>query len=241
MRLLIIRHGDPDYAVDGLTEKGKIEADLLKDRLINEDIKEVYCSVYGRAIKTIEPTLKAKNISATYCDWLREFDYSKIKVPYLDREKIAWDLLPSFANNYPDLFLADKWMNVDFIKNSKVYESYKTVCDEFDKVLAENGYVRDRFNYKVTNSNHDTLIFTCHYGLTSVLLSHLMNCSPYSLWQHAFTPPTSVTVFYSEEREDGIASFRASEIGDISHLYKNNEPAAFAGRFCECFKDDTRH
>lgn len=241
MRLIIIRHGDPDYSIDGLTEKGKIEAELLKERLLKEDITDVYCSIYGRAKLTIEPTLKAKNITATYCDWLRELDYSKIKVPYLDREKIAWDLLPSFANEYPDLYLPQKWMDVDFIKNSEVYQSYKNVCYEFDKILEKYGYKRDKLNYKVTNSNHDTLVFTCHYGLACVLLSHLLNCSPYSLWQHAFTPPSSVTTFYTEEREDGFASFRASGIGDISHLFKGNETAAFAGRFCECFKDDTRH
>lgn len=33
MRLLIIRHGDPDYARDNLTEKGKREAKLLSEML----------------------------------------------------------------------------------------------------------------------------------------------------------------------------------------------------------------
>ena len=31
MRVLIIRHGEPDYAVDSLTEKGWREAGLLGD------------------------------------------------------------------------------------------------------------------------------------------------------------------------------------------------------------------
>jgi probable phosphoglycerate mutase len=241
MRLLIIRHGDPDYAIDGLTEKGKKEAELLKNKLVKEDISSVYCSVYGRAKKTIEPTLNAKGITATYCDWLREFDYARIRVPYLDNEKIAWDLMPEFANEHPEIFISDKWMTADFIKNTNVYTEYVNVCNEFDKVLASHGYVRDGYNYRVTNSNKDTLVFTCHYGLTCVLLSHLMNCSPYTLWQHAFTPPSSVTTFYSEERTEGFASFRANGIGDISHLYAFDEQPAFAGRFCECFKDDTRH
>ena len=39
MRLLIIRHGDPDYSIDSLTEKGWREAELLKDRLLKLDIK----------------------------------------------------------------------------------------------------------------------------------------------------------------------------------------------------------
>lgn len=33
MKLIIIRHAEPDYAIDGLTEKGKKEAELLKHRL----------------------------------------------------------------------------------------------------------------------------------------------------------------------------------------------------------------
>ena len=35
MRLLMIRHGDPDYEHDCLTEKGKREAKLLSQRLVN--------------------------------------------------------------------------------------------------------------------------------------------------------------------------------------------------------------
>ena len=33
MKILIIRHGDPDYTIDSLTEKGKTEAELLSDRI----------------------------------------------------------------------------------------------------------------------------------------------------------------------------------------------------------------
>ena len=38
MRLLIIRHGDPDYARDNLTEKGKREAKLLSEMLAKDKI-----------------------------------------------------------------------------------------------------------------------------------------------------------------------------------------------------------
>ena len=33
MRLMIVRHGDPDYSIDSLTPKGWKEAELLADRL----------------------------------------------------------------------------------------------------------------------------------------------------------------------------------------------------------------
>ena len=53
MRLLIIRHGDPDYSIDSLTEKGKREVQLLKERLSKLDVKAVYCSPLGRARDTV--------------------------------------------------------------------------------------------------------------------------------------------------------------------------------------------
>ena len=33
MKLLIVRHGDPDYTIDSLTEKGWREAEFLSERL----------------------------------------------------------------------------------------------------------------------------------------------------------------------------------------------------------------
>lgn len=49
MKILIIRHGDPDYTIDSLTEKGKTEAELLSDRISKMDIKKFYVSPLGRA------------------------------------------------------------------------------------------------------------------------------------------------------------------------------------------------
>ena len=61
MKLMIIRHGDPDYELDSLTEKGRREAGLLAKRLVNEQIDHYYLSPLGRALATAEYTLKAKN------------------------------------------------------------------------------------------------------------------------------------------------------------------------------------
>ena len=113
--------------------------------------------------------------------------------------------------------------------------------ENLDKMLASHGYVRDKYNYIATNPNHDTIVLVCHFGLTAILLSHLLNCSPYSIWQHMCTLPTSVTTIYTEEREKGIAEFRLTCLGDTSHLTHYGEPDSFAARFCECFSDDTRH
>ncbi len=73
--------------------------------------------------------------------------------------------------------------------------------------------------------------------MIAVVLSHLMNCSPYSLWQHTCALPTSVTTVFTEERREGFALMRATGIGDVSHLYAEGEAPSFYARFCECFSD----
>ena len=40
MKLLIVRHGDPDYSIDSLTEKGWTEKQHLSKKLSKLDIKE---------------------------------------------------------------------------------------------------------------------------------------------------------------------------------------------------------
>lgn len=241
MRLLIIRHGDPDYAVDGLTEKGVREAELLCGRLLGEDITDIYCSTLGRARLTVEPYLKSSGRNAKYCEWLREFNYPKVRVPYLDKEKHSWDLWPEFVEQRPELYHPTLWRTADFLQGTDVLAAYDEVCREFDALMERYGYVRDGLCYKAVSPSHDTVALVCHFGLTAVILSYIMNCSPYSIWQNAFTAPTSVTTVYTEERREGIASLRVAALGDVSHLLAAGEPAAFSGRFCECFTDETRH
>lgn len=241
MRILIIRHGDPDYSIDGLTEKGKREVKYLTERLLKDKLDHVYCSIYGRAKLTIKPYLDKTGKDCTYYDWLKEFGSYPVRLPYLDGDDGCWDIMPEYMNTLTDIYHPTKWREEEFIKNSKVAEGYDYVTKNLDELLLKHGYRREGYNYKVEKPNHDTVVLVCHFGLTAVILSHLLNCSPYSIWQHTFTAPTSVTTLYTEERHDGIASMRASAIGDVSHLMQNGETPSFSGRFAECFSDSERH
>ena len=49
MKLLIVRHGDPDYDIDSLTEKGWKEAEYLSERLSKLDVRiSMYRSWKGK-------------------------------------------------------------------------------------------------------------------------------------------------------------------------------------------------
>ena len=241
MRLMIVRHGDPDYSIDSLTEKGWREARILSERITKLDVKEFYVSPLGRARDTAAPTLEKLGRSAVVCDWLQEFPPRILRPDRKDVRNITWDWLPQDWTADPRYFDRHAWCETEIMREAKVDETYRYVIESFDALLAEHGYVRDGEYYRVEKANRDTLVFFCHFGLECVLLSHLMNVSPMILWHNACAAPTSVTTIYTEERRQGIASFRVNSFGDISHLYAAGEEPAFAARFCETFDSDERH
>ena len=208
MRILIVRHGDPDYEKDSLTPKGFREAELLADRLCKLDVKAFYCSPLGRAQDTARPTLQRLGRSAETLDWLQEF---RGKVRRGLKVGGCWDRLPSYWCREDNYYSADAWLNTRLMQSKNVEKEYRYVCRHLDTLLARHGYRHNGRVFDVVDGNHFVAL------------------------------PTSVTTVVTEEREQGIATFRVQQFGDLSHLYAAGEPPAFAARFCECFEDDTRH
>ena len=241
MKLLIIRHGDPDYKNDTLTEKGWREAEYLAEMLSDRDITEFYTSPYGRAKDTASLTLKKLGRTAEVLPWLREFDHFIIRPDDPEKMHIPWDWLPQDWTRDPRLYQKDHWSENEHLEPYGIGEAYREVTDQFDALLADHGYKREGGFYRAEKPNHDTIAFFCHFGSGSVLLSHLLGVSPFIVWHGLCAAPSSVTTIVTEERRRGIASFRMLAFGETTHLYVHDEPPSFAARFCECFEDDTRH
>lgn len=240
MKILLIRHGDPDYSIDSLTEKGHREAELLAERIAPMDIKAFYTSPLGRARKTAEYTLNKVSRTAEVIDWAREFD--TLIDDGKGGKRIAWDWLPADWTKVPEFYDKDNWYNTPIMKAAGMEEGVKRVYDGLDALIAHHGYKREGNFYRAVEPNNDTIAIFCHFGATCVMLSHLINVSPMILWHGFVSAPTSVTTVITEERREGIASFRVNAFGDISHLYKYGEEPAFSGRFCEMYKnEDERH
>ncbi|WP_022763056.1 histidine phosphatase family protein [Butyrivibrio sp. AD3002] len=261
MRILFFRHGDPDYQIDGLTEKGKVEAELLAAQIKSFHLDDVYVSPLGRARQTAEYSLKELGKEAAVLDWLKEFpalfdankadEETRLAFPnelHINEatgeydKRIVWDIIPSYYMNHPELFDAKAWRDSEFVKSTDMPQIYDYVIDSFDKFLSDYGYERDGSVYKVRENNDKVIGFFCHFGITSIMLSHLWGVSPFVTMQFLAMAPTSVTEIVTEEREKGIAIFRTLRIGDITHLTMGNEAPAFSARFCERFENtDERH
>lgn len=241
MRLLIIRHGEPDYEKDSLTEKGWREAAYLAERLKKTRIDHCYVSILGRAKDTASLTLKEKQMQAAECEWLKEFS-AQIVRPDRGYKTIAWDFLPQDWTVCKEYYDRELWAKTDLMEEGETLKEYNRVTESFDQILKHHGYAREGNYYRVERANRDTIAFFCHFGVECVMLSHLIGASPMVMWHGFCAVPSSVTTVVTEERREGIASFRITEFGDISHLYAKGEEPSFFARFCETYdREDERH
>ncbi len=241
MRLLFIRHADPDYEHDSLTEVGKKEAKALASFLREEKIEAIYASPLGRAQETMETYLKetSHRLDPITKNWLREFDADVNH----DGRHNAWDFLPTTLEKAGDgaYSLSDYLSSVKEYRESDFKDKYREVCSGLDEILSSYGYTRDKHHYKVNKGNEMTLAFFCHFGVTAMMVSHLINASPIVIAQYFCAAPSSITTLYSEERREGIAQWRLTAFGDTSHLAIKGMKPSFSGRFSETYLDPRRH
>ena len=231
MKILIIRHAEPDYPNNTLTEKGFVEAEYLSEKLLKSNITHIYSSPLNRAVLTAKPTAEKINKDIKICDWLTEFEG---KIILDDEKRISWNVLPEIWQKEKEIF------NINTFKESELYSSantpqqYEYVIKKFDEVLENHGAKRENIIYKGENNNDIIAIF-CHFALGMVLSSHLTGISPVLLWQSMFLPTSSVTEFVTEERKKGEFIFKCKQMGDTSHLYIKNEPVSNSGLYYEFY------
>ncbi len=241
MRLIIVRHAEPDYSIDSLTEKGWREAELLSERLSKLEVTACYCSPLGRAKDTARDTLKKLGMTAETLPWLCEFE-GTVADSETGGLRHSWDLKPSKWTGLNELYSKDTWLQSELMQGGNTEQKYKWVCDGIDELLTRHGYRFDGKVYRVERENRDTVILFCHFAVEAVILSHILSISPVLLWHGFVALPSSVTVLSTEEREQGIAYFRCSSFGDTSHLYAGNEQPSFMARFCETYSNfEERH
>ncbi|MCR5673783.1 MAG: histidine phosphatase family protein [Lachnospiraceae bacterium] len=235
MKLVIVRHADPDYENDALTELGRKEAEALSERMKNVKADKCYVSPLGRAKETAKPCLEKMNMQAEEMWWLREFA-PVVKRP--EKNGVAWDWVPKDRVNMPYSFDPVRWTEYPALEEAGVKEEVERVYGEFDALLQKHGYRKEGKLFMAERPNMDTIVLFCHFGLECVLLSYLLDLPLFVLWHATIAPPTGVTVVATEERREGTAQFRMLTFGDTSHLYAAGMSPSFSGRFRECYTNE---
>ena len=140
MKILLIRHGDPDYEKDSLTEKGWHEAELLAQRMAELEIQSFYVSPLGRAKDTASCTLKKMGREAEELAWLREF-HAPIPDFHTGEPRIPWDQLPADWTAEPKYYDNIRWAETLPMLEGHVIDEANRVWKE---VYKRQLYIFDR-------------------------------------------------------------------------------------------------
>ncbi|WP_027203848.1 histidine phosphatase family protein [Butyrivibrio fibrisolvens] len=112
MRLIFVRHGEPNYENDCLTQTGKEQAIKTAERLKNENIKAIYSSPMGRAIETASFTAKDHGLEIEKLDFMHEIwwgDKDKDSSEKIPLNGHPWSIAYNVLTELDDYVAGDKW------------------------------------------------------------------------------------------------------------------------------------
>ncbi len=234
MRILLIRHAEPDYLHDSITEKGRREALLLSERISRYNIRDFFVSPLGRARDTASYTLQKTGRTAETLDWLQEFR-GKYPDPETGKLRLAWDIPPQVWTEYPGVYDIRTFLSNSLFDTGNFREIWKETSDGVNSLMKRYGFTKSGPVWLCSDNHSDTIAIFCHFGISMAVISCLADISPFILWHRTLCYPSSVTEIVTEERQKGVVSFRITKLGDITHLESAGEPRSDAGLFPECY------
>ncbi len=177
MRLVIVRHGEPNYERDCLTDLGHEQARLAAERLRDEEIEEIFTSPMGRARETAAYTaerLGIKNVGVL--DFMSEVRWGSVDGSPIFAGGHPWSISDEIVRR--GLNLCDEsWRGNDFFRNNLVTAECDKVARGTDEWLRSLGYEREGLYYR--NMRRDeaqhTVALFCHGGSSSAMISHVLN------------------------------------------------------------------
>lgn len=227
MRLYIIRHADPDYANNTITEAGHLEARALADRLADEGLDRIYVSPLGRALHTMQYTADRLGMEPTVEDWTQEI--GGLVVEDADGGRLAAWNVPGETIHRRPLPGHDDWNTRAPLDDPEFGRIVAEVNANSDAFLTRHGYRREDGAYRITAGHRERIAIFCHAGFGMTWLAHLLDLPLSLVWSGLFLAPSSVTTVLFEERSADWAVPRCLCIGDTSHLHAAGLPILPSG------------
>ena len=94
MLLYIVRHGEPNYTTDTLTDRGWLQAEAVGKRMFDAGIDRIFSSPMGRAKQTAEPACRLLGKEYTVEPWAHEIG-DEVNVEFPDGKFRAIGYLPN--------------------------------------------------------------------------------------------------------------------------------------------------
>lgn len=218
MILYYIRHGQPNYELNCLTELGKKQALLLSRRVDLNGVEAVFSSPSRRAVQTAMPTANALGKEISVLDWCDEDIAWKFFVNQTPEGK-RW----YYQNDAGIRTLAkvqdvgkEWWKNGVFgAETGKGVAFYEKYADEFLSSLGFK-YNRQDNAYKCTGAKYRKVALFAHEGAGYAILSAI-TAIPYPDLTRLYNYHTGVTTLIFDESKEFIVPEIAA-FSDTRHL-----------------------
>ncbi len=219
MRIVFVRHGEPDYAHDCLTERGRIQAKLAAERLQEEGIEEIWSSPLGRARETAAETSAVLGLPVQTLDFMEEVTWGSADGAELFAGGHPWAIADEMARQGIELNRPD-WRDSPFFRTNRVVECVEGIGKGLDEWLAGYGYLREGAYYRREREETEerSVALFCHGGSSAAAMGHLLDLpfpSACAMLQLDFTGVTVVRL----DRSPGAGTLPRLELSnDIRHL-----------------------
>lgn len=236
MLLYYVRHGDPHYVPDQLTELGKRQAESVAKRLALHGIDQVFASTSGRAIETAQPLCDYLKLKPVLLDWCNE---DKVMVNLADRTKQGF---PEWIFRIPEIremfcsnevrALGRQWYTHPYFAGKPYGEGICKVQQDVDAFIESLGYRHDleKNIYYADRPNDQRVALFAHEGAGEAILSAILDV-PYPIFTtHFDMNHTGVTIIEFAENY-GVLTPRVLSYSNDSHFYRDGLPTRFQNKF----------
>ena len=148
MRIIFVRHGQPDYVRNCLTETGKLQARDTALRLRGEGIEAIYSSPFGRALETARAAAdELGGMPVQILDFMHELYWGGKDGRPVFEGGSPWHAADEQVRRGGDLLSAD-WAEDPLFENNMVVEQAAQVARGIDEWLLTLGFARDGRYYR---------------------------------------------------------------------------------------------
>lgn len=224
MLLYIVRHGDPVYVTDSLTERGKRQAEAVGKRIYDSQIDRIFSSPMGRALETAEPACRLLGLECNIEEWTHEIGDERL-TPFPDGK------LKSITNVQNTYYLENGNIDLNYneaftctgINESNIKSAVDFIEKHGNEFLERLGYKKENGVYKILRNNEEKVVLFCHSAFARAWLSVLLHIPFHIMWSSFSYTHTGVTVLEFKNNPNGITAPRCLCFSDMSHLYAQNE------------------
>lgn len=214
MRIIFVRHGEPDYEKDCLTDRGQRQAEAAAERLVGEGITEIYASPMGRAAQTAACTAKRLGLPVQTLDFMHEISWGGPDTPAEGHPWTVGDWM--ISRDDFDFYHAD-WRQHPAFKNNVAVQYLDAIGARFDAFLRGRGYRHEGTRFFCETDRQNTIAVFSHGGSGACVLAHLLALPfPYvcTVLPYEFT---SVSILEFPVRQGEYVHPRIELFNDAAH------------------------